>query len=352
MKKSTAAILLAAAMTCVMGTTAFAAPDPEFEPNADYEKWCAIDYTIEDIGAEMVVTVSAMEDDSKMDLQCNFYGDDQHVVAEKDGDGWKITEDKTGFMQTDTPIIIEKALKEGEWAKMGEEAPAAGDKADEKKVVKLPVEPEFDPNREDYEKYTAIDYTIEDIGAEMVVTISSMEDESKMEILCNFYGDDQKAVAEKDGDEWKVIEDKTGFMQTDTPLIIAKAQEQNIWLPTDEKAEAELLAGAADTEGAETAGELPVEPEFDPNKEYDKYTAIDYTIEDIGAEMVVTISSMEDESKMEILCNFYGDDQKAVAEKDGDSWKIVEDKTGFMQTDTPLIIEKAQEQNIWLPIEK
>lgn len=234
MKKSTAAILLAAAMTCAMGTTAFAAPEPEFEPNADYEKWCAIDYTIEDIGAEMVVTVSAMEDDSKMDIQCNFYGDDQHAVAEKDGDGWKVVEDKTGFMETDTPIIIEKALKEGEWAKMGEEAPAADDKAaDEKEKVKLPVEPEFEPNRDDYDKYTAIDYTIEDIGAEMVVTISSLEDESKMEILCNFFGDDQKAVAEKDGDGWKIVEDKTGFMETDTPIIIEKAQEQNIWLPIE-----------------------------------------------------------------------------------------------------------------------
>lgn len=354
MKKSTVAILLAAAMTCAMGTTAFAAPELEFEPNADYEKWCAIDYTIEDIGAEMVVTVSAMEDDSKVDLQCNFYGDDQHVVAEKDGDGWKILEDKTGFMQTDTPIIIAKALEEGEWAKMGEEPAASETADDEKAVVKLPVEPEFEPNREDYDKYTAFDYTIEDIGAEMVVTISSNEDESKMEILCNFYGDDQKVVAEKDGDEWKILEDKTGFMQTDTPLMIEKAQEQNIWLPTDEEEEAKLLAGAADDAQGETAsaGELPVEPEFDPNKEYDKYTAFDYTIEDIGAEMVVTISSNEDESKMEILCNFYGDDQKVVAEKDGDNWKILEDKTGFMQTDTPLMIEKAQEQNIWLPIEK
>ncbi len=32
-----------------------------------------------------------------------------------------------------------------------------------------------------------------------------------------------------------------------------------------------------------------------------------------------------------------------VAEKDGDNWKVVEDKTGFMQTVTPIIIEKAQE---------
>ncbi len=353
MKKSTAAMLLAAVMTCAMATTAMAAPEPEFDPNPDYEKWCAIDYTIEDIGAEMVVTVSAMNDDSKMEVQCNFYGDDQLAVAEKDGDEWKVTEDKTGFMQTDTPLIIEKALAEGEWAAIGEEPAADAADGEKTAAVKLPVEPEFEPNRDDYDKYTAIDYTIEDIGAEMVVTISSTEDESKMEILCNFYGDDQKAVAEKDGDEWKIVEDKTGFMATDTPLIIAKAQEQDIWLPTDEEEEAALLAGADDAAADDAAadGELPVEPEFDPNPDYDKYTAIDYTIEDIGAEMVVTISSTEDESKMEILCNFYGDDQKAVAEKDGDEWKIVEDKTGFMQTDTPLIIEKAQEQNIWLPIE-
>ncbi len=68
--------------------------------------------------------------------------------------------------------------------------------------------------------------------------------------------------------------------------------------------------------------------------------------------MVVTISAMEDESKIDIQCNFYGDDQHVVAEKDGEGWKILEDKTGFMETDTPLMMEKAQEQNIWLPIEK
>ncbi len=232
--------------------------------------------------------------------------------------------------------------------KKAEEAPAedaADAEASAADAAKLPVEPEFEPNRDGYDKYTAFDYEIEDIGAEMVVTLSATEDESKIDIQCNFYGDDQHVVAEKDGDGWKILEDKTGFMEKDTPLMMEKAQEQNIWLPTDET----KAAAAGD---AAAATELPVEPEFEPNAEYDKYTAIDYEIEDIGAEMVVTISAMEDESKIDIQCNFYGDDQHVVAEKDGEGWKILEDKTGFMETDTPLMMEKAQEQNIWLPIEK
>jgi hypothetical protein len=235
--------------------------------------------------------------------------------------------------------------KKAEEEEKVEETPAADAEAPAADAVKLPVEPEFEPNRDGYDKYTAFDYEIEDIGAEMVVTLSATEDESKIDIQCNFYGDDQHVVAEKDGDGWKILEDKTGFMETDTPLMIAKAQEQNIWLPTDET----KAAAAGD---AAAATELPVEPEFEPNAEYDKYTAIDYEIEDIGAEMVVTISAMEDESKVDIQCNFYGDDQHVVAEKDGEGWKILEDKTGFMETDTPLMMEKAQEQNIWLPIEK
>lgn len=37
---------------------------------------------------------------------------------------------------------------------------------------------------------------------------------------------------------------------------------------------------------------------------------------------------------------------------DGKEFKIEEDKTGFMATDTPAILEKALEQNLWVAIEK
>lgn len=109
---------------------------------------------------------------------------------------------------------------------------------------------------------------------------------------------------------------------------------------------------AAATEEATPAEEVKfdVEPEFEPNADYDKYTVFEYTIEDAGATFAVTLSSTEDESKMEIHCNFYGDEQLVTAEKDGDTYKVIEDKTGFMETDTPMICQTGVDNNKWAPI--
>lgn len=93
-------------------------------------------------------------------------------------------------------------------------------------------------------------------------------------------------------------------------------------------------------------------PEYEPNSEYDKYTVFEYTIEDANATFAVTLSSTNDESKMEIHCNFFGDEQLVVAEKDGDTYKVVSDKTGFMKTDTPMICQKGIEGKNWAAIEK
>lgn len=93
-----------------------------------------------------------------------------------------------------------------------------------------------------------------------------------------------------------------------------------------------------------------VEAEYEPNADYDKYTVFEYTIESAGATFAVTLSSTEDESKMEIHCNFYGDEQLVVAEKDGDTYKVVSDKTGFMETDTPMICQAGIDNNKWAPI--
>lgn len=94
------------------------------------------------------------------------------------------------------------------------------------------------------------------------------------------------------------------------------------------------------------------QPEYDPNSEYDKYTVFEYTIVDANATFPVTVSASEDESKMELHFNFYGDEQLVTAEKDGDTFKIVTDKTGFMEKDGPLICQKCVENNNWAAIEK
>ena len=85
--------------------------DDVFEANAAYDEYTIIEYTIEDAGATFAATVSRKADKSEYYIQCMFYGDEQVVVV-KNGE---VTEDKTGFMQTDGPLIVEAAESEGTW---------------------------------------------------------------------------------------------------------------------------------------------------------------------------------------------------------------------------------------------
>ncbi len=89
MKKKVLALVLAAAMASSMATsvsvfaeaaTATVADLPaeaQFEPNADYDEYTVVEYTIEDIQADLVCTVSTNKDHTEFYLECNFYGDDQ-----------------------------------------------------------------------------------------------------------------------------------------------------------------------------------------------------------------------------------------------------------------------------------
>lgn len=87
--------------------------------------------------------------------------------------------------------------------------------------------------------------------------------------------------------------------------------------------------------------------EYDPNSDYDEWTLVEYTIEDAGATFIATVSKMSDGSKYEVHCTFFGDEQVSVLEGE----EVTEDKTGFMKTDTPLIVEAAETQGIWSAIE-
>ncbi len=346
--KKLLAILMTLAMVLSLGVCAFAATEadlptePEFDPNPDYDMWTVVEYTIEDIQADLVCTVSAKADFSEFYLECNFYGDDQMTRTTYDGSEYTVLEDATGFMAGDTPAILDKAQEQDLWVSMN-----GDDAAAEKKYTEadLPTEPEFDPN-EDYYKYTVVEYTIEDIQADLVCTISTNEAMDEFYLECNFYGDDQmtRTVVSADSETgYEVLEDATGFMAGDTPAILNKAIEQDIWvlLHDDEAAEA--------GEGA-TEADLPTEPEFDPNPDYAYYTVVEYTIEDIQADLVCTISTNEAKDEFYLECNFYGDDQMTRTTYDGSEYTVLEDATGFMAGDTPAILDIALEQDIWVPI--
>ena len=247
MKKKVLALVLAAAMASSMATsvsvfaeaaTATVADLPaeaQFEPNADYDEYTVVEYTIEDIQADLVCTVSTNKDHTEFYLECNFYGDDQMTKTTYDGKEYTVEEDKTGFMKGDTPAILDKALEQNIWVPIGDAAASDDAKADDKKEIKgvtedqLPAEPMFEANT-DYDKWTVVEYTIEDIQADLVCTVSAKEDNSEFYLECNFYGDDQMTKTTYDGKEYTVEEDKTGFMKGDTPAILDKAIEQNIWV--------------------------------------------------------------------------------------------------------------------------
>ena len=139
-------------------------------------------------------------------------------------------------------------------------------------------------------------------------------------------------------------------MKGDTPAILDKAIEQDLWVYFDNGADDADAAEAAD--GEATAADLPAEAQFEPNKDYDEYTVVEYTIEDIQADLVCTVSTNKDHTEFYLECNFYGDDQMTKTTYDGKEYTVEEDKTGFMKGDTPAILDKALEQNIWVPIEK
>ena len=228
------AIMMTLALVLAFGAMAFAATEadlaePEFDPNEDYDMWTVVEFSIESIGVEdMPVTVSAKEDLSEFYLECNFYGDDQMTRTTYDGKEFEVLEDKTGFMKGDTPTVLQMAIDQDLWVKLG--AAEGATEAD------LPAEPEFDPN-EDYAFYTVVEFSIESIGVEdMPVTVSANEDFTEFYLECNFYGDDQmtRTSYDKDaaeGEQFEVLEDKTGFMKGDTPTVLQMALDQDIWVP-------------------------------------------------------------------------------------------------------------------------
>ena len=107
----------AAATETAAETAAGADPVPLiFDPTPGYDKYALVDYMVEDIGAEFTATVSAKEDGSEYEVHCNLDGVEQIVVLDKDH---KIVSDKTGNMSYDAPLVVEKAVKEDAWEKIG-----------------------------------------------------------------------------------------------------------------------------------------------------------------------------------------------------------------------------------------
>ena len=87
--------------------------DAEYDPNPDYDMWTVIEYYIEGADATVIITCSAMEDFSELNLEYSFYGDDQQVICDAEGN---VSFDKTGFMGNDTPDMVAYIIENAVWA--------------------------------------------------------------------------------------------------------------------------------------------------------------------------------------------------------------------------------------------
>ena len=133
-------------------------------------------------------------------------------------------------------------------------------------------------------------------------------------------------------------------------LTGCNAQGQDDTLP-EEPAQA-VTAGEDGTAGGTVAAgteDTGTAEEYAPNKAYDKYALVDYTIEDIMAQFTATVSAKEDGSEYELHCMVEGAEQLLVL--DGDL-NIVSDLTGDIANDAPAIVQKAIDEDNWTGIEK
>lgn len=107
------------------------------------------------------------------------------------------------------------------------------------------------------------------------------------------------------------------------------------------------------TEEAEEEAEevtFDLESEYEVDTSYDYYTIFEYTIEGFDP-MVVLVCKNAAGTEYNIQCTFYGDAQNSTVEVDGDEMTVTADLTGFMQTDSPLIVEEAEELGVWASID-
>ena len=358
MKKKAVAMLMAAMVMASMApATTYASFDVEaqFEPNAEYERYTVFEFTLEALSTDIIVTLCA-RGENEYEILTNFYGDDQDWVGTYDGTAVTTISDKTGFMEGDAPAIIQAGIDADNWVAIGDAAPAEDAAADTaaKKPVDFGVEPEFEA-KEGYPIFTVLEYTIESLSTDIVATVSANEEFTEFDIQCNFYGDDQdwEGTYDAAAETVETKADKTGFMEGDAPAIIKAAIEKDLWAWTADGTSIKEEPAADDAVADDAAAgdvTFDVEPEFDPNPDYEKYTVFEYTLEALSTDIIVTLCA-KGENEYEILTNFYGDDQDWAGTYDGTAVTTTSDKTGFMEGDAPAIIQAGIDADNWAPIQ-
>lgn len=89
------------------------ASDAEYAPNANYDKYTLVEFYLEAADTDLLITCSAKADESEYCIEFSFYGDDQLVICDNEGN---VSKDKTGFMADDTPTIIAYIKENAVWS--------------------------------------------------------------------------------------------------------------------------------------------------------------------------------------------------------------------------------------------
>ena len=264
-----------------------------------YDKYNLFAFNFEAIGQMITILASANEDETKMNLQFDFFGDKQDVSLELVEGAWVVTADASGFMGNDGPVIAAQAISHGKWQKPLPFDPAAG-----------------------YEVYTVIDYTFEAIGQTVTILACADSAYTKMNLQFEFFGDKQDVTLELVEGAWVVIADASGFMAGDGPVIAAKALGEGKWARVDG---------------------LP----YAPPAGYDIYTIIDFNFEAIGQIVPIFVCADKAQTKVNLQFEFFGDKQEVALELVEGAWVVTADASGFMGNDGPAITAQALVEGKW-----
>ena len=264
-----------------------------------YDKYNVFNFVFEAMGQTITILASANNDETKMNLQFDFFEDKQDVTLELVEGAWVVTADASGFMGTDGPVIAAQAIANGKWQKPLPYDLAAG-----------------------YDVYSVIDFTFDAIGQTVTILACADSAYTKMNLQFEFFGDKQDVTLELVEGAWVVVADASGFMGTDGPVIAAKALSEGKWARVDG---------------------LP----YAPAEGCDIYTVIDFNFEAIGQIVPVFACANSAKTYMNLQFEFFGDKQDVTLELTDGSWIVTKDASGFMGVDGPVIAAKALSEGSW-----
>ena len=192
-----------------------------YAPKEDYDEYALVDFEIEDLGQDLDIVVSKKDGDKEYNLQMYFFGGDADVDVTYDDNGeCKVTNDG-GFFQTEGPLVVEKAEKEGNWKKVADYGKEGGASFD---LSTLDYQP-----KADYDKFTVTNFEIEDLGHDLDIVVSAMDDEKSFNLQMYFFGGDADINVTVDDDGNYEVTNDGGFFQNEGPLVVQQVLEENNW---------------------------------------------------------------------------------------------------------------------------